>query len=102
MAIQIDINKKVRLEMLLKAMHVSDLNIILFRNDPEVLFQLYLGFYLGKPTFIICLDELVEEVRLHTKHSLVKGVLIVKKYDKEGLRDVMKKISEMAKKEKIL
>lgn len=31
----------------------SGANAVIFRNEPEVWFQFYLGLYLGKPTFVI-------------------------------------------------
>ena len=93
----IDYDKYKRIAGIVEGMQESDINLLMFRDEPEVWFQYYLGTYLRKKTCIICEEKDFNIVdKLKEKRSIVK----VKTFDdKEAVRKAVNSLMEMYKEE---
>lgn len=89
----IDYEKYKRIAGIVQGLQESDVNIILFRDDPEVWFQYYLGLFLNKKTCIVC-----EERDFYKLDKLKETIAIVKVKsfsNKEELNKAVKNLLRM-------
>lgn len=88
-------NQWKRLAGIINGLTESEINLIVWRPDPEVLFQFYLGIYLNKPTYILIKDEDMESLTPHRNYSKIKGVHVVKDFSEENLKKAIMKIEKV-------
>ena len=89
--------KKNLVERVLKIIHgmqVSDVNLILFRDCPEVWMQYYMGLYFNRPTFIISLGKHKKIVDKLLNDELVVQVEYIDSFNEVSIRDVMLKLKD--------
>lgn len=63
---------------IIEGMQRSDVNLILFRNEPDVLLQYYMGLYFEKKTFVIAEEKEKLNIGKLLKSDLVIQVECVK------------------------
>ena len=79
---------------IIEGMQESDVNLVLFRDESEVLMQLHMGFYLRLKTYIIAQSEhktLLDDLRL--KYPLIRGIEYVDEFNQVNLKAAMGKLS---------
>ena len=75
-------------------MTASNINIVLFRDEPIVWMQYYLGIHLGKRTYIIIReDDATENTIIRLQGQIIK----VKEFDSEEIDKIVKQIGEEVK-----
>lgn len=73
----------------------SDINVVLFRDNPEVWMQYYMGMHLGKKTYIIIREEDAKE---NTIIRLQGKIIKVREFTNDELDKAVKQINDEVKK----
>ena len=75
-------------------MATSDINLVIFRDEPIVWMQYYLGIHLGKRTYIIIReDDATENTIIRLQGKIIK----VKEFNSEEIDKIVKQIGEEVK-----
>jgi len=77
---------------IINGLQESDVNLVLFRNSPDVLLQYYMGLYFERPTFIIAEEKERTNIDRLMKSELIKRVEYVRNFGKQELVRAMDKM----------
>jgi hypothetical protein len=86
------INEEMRVRQIVEAMKECQLNLVLFRDCPEVWMQFYMGLYLKKPTAVIIERGDTKSIDLLTHYGVHLG--IVDDFSEAELKRIMKQIQQ--------
>lgn len=82
-----------RVTEIIRGMMASDVNLIIFRNEPEVWFQYWLGLYMQKPTYIICEECHSNLIYSQEANELVKEIKVIKEFSQENIERAIDKMN---------
>jgi len=100
MKIIVDPAKLKHVRKTVEGMNMSDVNVVLFRNDPSVWMKLYMGLFLQKDTIIICEGKDYSHVSKYKKHPNVIKVIKVESFsDSKNMTTLIKDAMDEKKKE---
>jgi hypothetical protein len=83
-----------RILEIVKGMAQCNINLILFRNDPEVWMQYYMSVYLKKVMVVACREEDRPFVEIMKTEPLVTEILYTDKFDDEFFKKLVKRVED--------
>jgi len=91
---QIDPKKIDWFAKIVSKMYITDVNIILFENTPEIWLQIYMGLFFGKKTAIIT-EELNREYLTSIKNNeLIVKVIYVDDYSQKNIKKAIEELKK--------
>jgi hypothetical protein len=74
-------------------------NVVIFKDEPLLWFQFYLGLYLKRPTFVLIKKrDLSSEISYQLRYPLVKTT-VVEKFDEKAMEKFTATISTWVKRD---
>jgi len=86
------INEECRVRQIIESMKECQLNIVLFRDSPEVWMQFYMGLYLKKPTGVIIERGDTKNIDLLTHYGIHLG--LVDNFSEAECKRILKQLTQ--------
>jgi len=86
------INEEMRVRQIIEAMKECHLNLVLFRDCPEVWMQFYMGLYLKKPTGVIIERGDTKNIDLLTHYGVHLG--LVDNFSEAECKRILKQLTQ--------
>ena len=90
-------NRLVRTRQIVEGMQSSDMNLVLFRDEPEVWMQYYMSMFLKKSTYVIA-EQKHKDLLWSRGVHLTSKVFMVPQFNEKYFDKVMKEMEADAKK----
>jgi hypothetical protein len=92
----VDLKDKInRIRSIVEGMDKSNINLVLFRDVPEVWMQYYMGKFLDRPTLLLCREEDIETLKYY---KVEDDYLVIEDFYNIDGDKMKRKIDEVFKK----